>query len=221
VVTSLTNVTTGAGPEQLSLVVTVAILGTGTNAAHCTVIATGHVIVGGTLSNTVITWIQVAELPHASVERYVLLSIYRFTQVWFTVTSLTKVTTGAGPEQLSLVVTPAISGAGTRDAHCTVTGAGQVNVGGVSSNTVITWIHVAELPHSSVDRYVLFTWYRLKQVWLTVTSLTKVTIGAGPEQLSLVVTPAISGGGCMEAHCTVTPAGQVNVGGILSKTVIT
>jgi len=119
-------------------VVTVAILGTGTSDAHCTVIAAGQVMVGGVLSNTVITCMQVAELPHASVERYVLLTIYRFTQVWFTVTSLTKVTTGAGPEQLSLVVTPAILGEGTNDAHCTVILAGQVIVGGVLSNTVIT-----------------------------------------------------------------------------------
>ena len=80
-VTSLTNVTTGAGPEQLSLVVTVAILGTGTNAAHCTVIAAGQIMVGGILSNTVITWIQVAELPQASVARKVLLTMYRLKQV--------------------------------------------------------------------------------------------------------------------------------------------
>ena len=74
------------------------------------------------------------------------------------VTSLTNVTTGAGPVQLSLVVTPAILGAGTWDAHCTVNGAGQVIVGGVLSNTVITWTQVAELLQASVARYVLFTW---------------------------------------------------------------
>ena len=67
------------------------------------------------------------------------------------VTSPTKVTTGAGPEQLSLVVTLAGFGAGTWLAHCTVSGAGQVIVGGVLSNTVITCKQVAELPHASVD----------------------------------------------------------------------
>ena len=60
------------------------------------------------------------------------------------VTSLTKLTTGAGPEQLSDVVTPAIFGAGTWEAHCTVSGAGQVIDGGVLSNTVITCVHVDE-----------------------------------------------------------------------------
>lgn len=68
------------------------------------------------------------------------------------VTSLTKVTTGAGPVQLSLVVTPAIFGAGTWEAHCTVRLAGQVIEGGVLSNTVITCIQVAELPQASVAR---------------------------------------------------------------------
>ena len=67
-------------------------------------------------------------------------------------TSLTKLTTGAGPEQLSLVVTLAGFGTGTWLAHCTVNGAGQVSVGGVLSNTVMICTHVAELPHASVDR---------------------------------------------------------------------
>ena len=80
------------------------------------------------------------------------------------VTSLTNVTTGAGPVQLSLVVTSAIFGAGTRDAHCTVIGAGHVMLGGVSSNTVMTCAQVAELPHASVDLYVLVSIYRLTQV---------------------------------------------------------
>jgi hypothetical protein len=74
-VTSLTKVTTGAGPVQLSLVVTKAILGAGTSEAHCTVIGAGHVMDGGVLSNTVMIWVQVAELPHASVDRYVLVNV--------------------------------------------------------------------------------------------------------------------------------------------------
>jgi hypothetical protein len=218
-VTSLTNVTTGAGPVQLSLVVTPAIFGAGTREAHCTVKGAGQVMVGGVLSNTVITWIQVAELPHASVDRYVLLTIYLFTQVWFTVTSLTNNTVGAGPVQLSLVVTPAIFGAGCSDAHCTVTGAGHVIVGGVSSNTVMTWIQVAEFPHASVALYVLLTWKRLTQVWFTVASTTKVITGAG-SHASLAVTPVILGAGTNEAHCTVNGAGQVMIGGVISCTAI-
>ena len=78
--------------------------------------------------------------------------MYLFTQVWLVVTSFTWVTTGAGPVQLSLVVTLAIFGAGTWNAHVTVMLAGHAIVGGVLSNTVITCTHVDELPQSSVER---------------------------------------------------------------------
>jgi hypothetical protein len=57
--------------------------------------------------------------------------MYLLTQVWLTVTSLTNVTTGV--LHASLAVTLVMLGAGTRVAHCTVTGAGQVIVGGVIS----------------------------------------------------------------------------------------
>jgi hypothetical protein len=54
-------------PPQLSVVVTDATLGAGTWLAHCTVTFIGQVRAGPILSNTVIIWAQVAELPHASV----------------------------------------------------------------------------------------------------------------------------------------------------------
>ena len=75
----------------------------------------------------------------------------------FVVTSDTKVTVGVPPEQLSDAVTPPVLTAGIRLAHCTVTFAGQVIVGPVLSSTVIVCEQVAELPHASVERYVLVT----------------------------------------------------------------
>ena len=72
-------------------------------------------------------------------------------QDWLVVTSETKVTTGAPPPQLSLVVIPSTFGAGTSDAQVNVTFAGQVIVGGVLSNTTIVCVQVAELPQTSVD----------------------------------------------------------------------
>jgi hypothetical protein len=53
---------------------------------------------------------------------------------------------------LSDVTTPAIFGAGTELAHEKDTFAGQVMEGAVLSNTVIVWVHEAELPHASVAR---------------------------------------------------------------------
>lgn len=113
------------------------------------VVLAGHVIVGGVLSNTTITCVQVAELPQASVARYVLVSVYLLVQVWFEVISLTNVTVGA-PPQLSVEVTLAGFGAGTCEAHCTETPAGHVKVGTVLSKTVMICVQVAELPQSSV-----------------------------------------------------------------------
>ena len=55
---------------------------------------------------------------------------------------------------------------------------------------------------------------------MVVTSLTKVTVVA-PPQLSLAVTVSGFAGGTRFAHCTVTFGGQVIVGTVLSKTVIT
>lgn len=60
IVTSLTKVTNGT-PPQLSVEVTLAGLGAGTNAAHCTVVLAGHVIDGNELSNTVIVCVHVEE----------------------------------------------------------------------------------------------------------------------------------------------------------------
>ena len=50
-------------------------------------------------------------------------------------------------EQASLVVTAPALAAGTRDAHVTVTLAGQLIVGAVTSCTVIVWLAVDVLPH--------------------------------------------------------------------------
>ena len=77
--------------------------------------------------------------------------------VWFVVTSLINVTTGV--EQASLAITDPIIGTGTRLAHCTVTGAGQVMVGGVISCTTMVRLQVAVLPQSSVAVHVLVAEY--------------------------------------------------------------
>jgi hypothetical protein len=65
------------------------------------------------------------------------------------------VTTGV--EQASLVVTPAIFGAGCEAAQVTVTPIGQVIDGGVISCTTTVPLQVAVLPQSSVAVQVLLT----------------------------------------------------------------
>ena len=58
---------------------------------------------------------------------------------------------------------------------------------------------------------------RLAQVWLVITSPMKVTVTA-PPQLSPVVTAVVFAAGTRLAQVTVTLAGQVMVGGVLSNT---
>ena len=78
-------------------------------------------------------------------------------------TSFTKVTTGDG-SQLSLADTSAVFGAGTSPMHWTETGPGQAIVGGVVSTTVITWVQVDELLHSSVAVQVRVSVYDCGQL---------------------------------------------------------
>jgi len=137
-VTSLTNVTVGAPPPQLSLVITNDVFGAGTSVEHDTVIGAGHVILGAVSSSTVMTCVHVALLPHTSVDLYVLVTVNLFTHEPETVTSFTNVTVGAPPPQLSLVITNEVFGAGTSVEHDTVIGAGHVILGAVTSFTVIT-----------------------------------------------------------------------------------
>ena len=71
-----------------------------------------------------------------------------FTHAPAVVTSLTKVTVTL--PQVSLAVTLPMATAGTALAHLTVTLAGQVMLGGVTSCTVIAWLTVPDsLPHTS------------------------------------------------------------------------
>jgi hypothetical protein len=117
------------------------------------------------------------------------------------------------PLQLSVAVTLAGLGAGIREAHWTVTPAGQVICGAVPSKTVMVCVQVAVLRHASVARYVRVIVYRFTQDWLVVTSPKKAIV-TFPPQLSLVVTDVVLGAGTWLEHETVTGAGQVMLGGV-------
>ena len=60
--------------------------------------------------------------------------------------------------------------------------------------------------------------YLLAQVWLLITSLTNATVTV-PAQPSLVTTEAVFAAGTSDAQLTVTAAGQVMAGGVMSLTV--
>ena len=216
-VTSLTNANDTA-PLQLSVALTPVVVCAGTALAHVTVTGPGQVIVGTTLSFTVIIWLQVAVLLHKSVAMNTRVTVNLLPQITLLVLSLTKLKVTA-PLQLSVALAPAVVCAGTALAQVTVTAAGQVMLGATLSNTVIVWLHVAVLLHKSVAMNVRVTVNLLAQMTLLVKSLTKLKVVA-PLQLSVAVTPAVVCAGTALAHVTVTAAGQVIVGATLSNTVI-
>ena len=74
--------------------------------------------------------------------------MYLLRQSGFEVTSPAHVTITA-PEQLSLVVTRAVFGVGTCEAHVTVTAAGHAMNGFVVSRTDTDCAQVEKLPHKS------------------------------------------------------------------------
>src|SRR5437899_5458541 len=94
---SPTKVTTGV-PPQLSLAVTLAVSGAGTALAQATVTAAGQLIAGGTVSLTVIVWVQVWLLPEASVARKVRVRVNWLTQLLALMLSPTKLIAGAPPQ---------------------------------------------------------------------------------------------------------------------------
>src|SRR5687767_11065159 len=101
-ITSL-KVTTGV-PAQLSVAVGVPVAAGAVLSSKLIVRFGGHVITGGVMSFTVIIWLHVAEFPHTSVARYVLVNVNLLGQVIFVMTSPTCVIVAA-PPQLSDEVT--------------------------------------------------------------------------------------------------------------------
>jgi hypothetical protein len=216
-VTSLTKVTVAA-PAQLSPADTPVVACAGTAPAHVTVVFDGQLMVGATLSNTVMICAQVAVLLHRSVARKVRVTVNLLTQVTLLVTSPTKLIVAA-PLQLSVAVTPVVVCAGIALAQVTVVFAGQLILGATLSLTVIVCAHVALFPHKSAALNVRVMVYLLAHVALLVASPTKL-MTAGPLQLSVAVTPVVVCDGTEPEHVTVMFAGQVIDGGTMSRIVI-
>src|ERR1041384_5694153 len=137
-------------PAQLSVATTAPSLAGGTSAAQSTVVLAGMlVIVGAVRSSTVIVWVALLALPHASVAVEVRAMVKRLAQLPGVVTSACVPV--SGPAQLSVATTaPSLAG-GTSAAQSTVVLAGMlVIVGAVRSSTVIVWGALLALPHASV-----------------------------------------------------------------------
>ena len=137
-------------PVQLSVAMTEASSKDGTADEQLTVVLEGtEVLTGAVWSSTVIVWVEVLELPHTSVAVQVRVTVKRFAQLPAVITSATPTVTT--PAQLSVADTEPVEATGTSDAQLTVVFDGvPVITGAVWSLTVIVWVAVEKLPHTSV-----------------------------------------------------------------------
>src|SRR5262245_28449253 len=117
--------------------------------------------------------------------------VKRFGQLLALMTSLCQAT-ATSPPQLSEAATLSASGAGTRLAHCTVSGAGQVSEGAIVSTKVMCWTQVMVLPQLSVARQVRSMPSRPVQLGGVEESV-KVIAGVPPQSSVAVAGPVLAG----------------------------
>ena len=103
--------------------------------------------------------------------------------------------------------------------HATVTSAGQVITGASLSTTVTVWLQLEALPQSSVAVHVRVMTLSCAQVPPATLSLS-VTV-TSLSQLSVALALPVPAELLSSSQSTVTSAGQVMVGAVLSTTVMT
>src|SRR5687768_14524291 len=202
----------------------------GISVSQETVAFAGHVITGGVLSSTVIVWLHVAELPQSSgtvcwrviVPPHPPPTSGPVLQAYVRVGSQRSVAPAPGNASNAAKLT---GHAGTSATHETVTFVGHVMTGGVLSSTVIVWLHVAELPQSSVTVCVRVivpphappTSGPVLQAYVRVGSQRSEADAPGNASNAAKLRRHA---GTSASHDTVIFVGHVITGGVLSSTVI-
>src|SRR3989304_4371280 len=191
------------------------------------VMSAGWVNVGAMLSSTVITCTCWVLLPQSSVSDQVLVIICSPSQVPFTTASLNVASSDVSQLSASSVTSPVIptdaSYAQLASLYI-VMSAGWVNVGAMLSSTVITCTCWVLLPQSSVSVQVLVIICSPSQVPFTTASLNVASSDVSQLSASSVtspVTPTDASYVQLAFLYMVMSAGAVNVGAMLSSTVIT
>ncbi len=197
------------GIPQLSVAVGVVQEGT---TEHSIVVGAGKPeITGGVVSSTLIVWEAVAVFPQPSLAVQVRVILNSFGHEPLVVTS-TNVRVGV--EQLSVAIGVVHEGA---TEHSIVVGPGSGDItGGMVSSTLIVWVAVEVLPHSSVAVQVRVILYSFGQLPLVVTS---AEVNIGVPQLS--VTVGVVHVGVPEHSIVVGPGSAEITGGVESTTLMT
>src|SRR3972149_1292524 len=191
------------------------------------VMSAGWVNVGAMLSSTVITCTCWVLLPQSSVSDQVLVIICSPSQVPFTTASLKVASSDVSQLSASSVTSPVTP----TDASYVqlaflymVMSAGAVNVGAILSSTVITCTCWVLLPQSSVSDHVLVIICSPSQAPSATASLNVASSDASRLSASSVPSPVIPTDASyaqLASLYIVMSAGWVNVGAMLSSTVLT
>src|SRR5690606_267186 len=124
-----------------------------------------------------------------------------------------------GSVQLSVAAASPKETGKVLSSHSTVTLAGQVITGGVVSSTVIVCMQSLALPQSSTAVHIRSIVYVSGHEPGMVVSEYVMSV-TGSVQLSVAVASPKTLGSISSSHSTVTLAGQVITGGVISSTVI-
>ena len=205
----VTSAELNMGVPQLSVAVGVVHDGV---AEHSIVVGAGNPeMTGGVVSSTLIVCEAVAVFPQPSFAVQVRVMLNSFGHEPLVVTSA-KVSVGVA--QLSVAIGVVHEGA---TEHSIVVGPGSGDMtGGMVSSTLIVWVAVEVLPHSSVAVQVRVILYSLGQLPLVVTS---AEVNIGVPQLS--VTVGVVHDGVPEHSIVVGPGRAEITGGVESTTLMT
>jgi hypothetical protein len=180
-------------------------------APHLVALLATQVMLGGVVSTTVIRWLQLARLPHASKASQVRTAVNAPPQPAFVVVLTIRMAT---TESLHVSVACGTSKLKARP-HSAFRSVAQVMVGGVVSATVTVWLQVARLPQASATSQVRAATIVLPQVRLVSVPTKRMTRG-----LVSQASPLALGVSKLQAapHSTVLLGAHRNSGGVVSTT---
>jgi hypothetical protein len=198
--------------EASQLSITVTTPKSGTAGQLMVAVTVGQVMVGGVLSATEMTLLQVETFPQSSVADQVRVIVKLSAQLPATFSSV-KVITGLKSQTSTAVAAPKF---GTLSHSIKGASVGQVITGAVLSTTTMVRLHVDLFPQSSSAVQVLFTVYSCGHIPGVVWSKISIsTLGSQPSTAK--ASPKFGTFG----HSIIgTTVGQVITGGVRSRTVM-
>ena len=188
--------------------------------SHSIVISTGTVNVGAVTSCTVITCSSVSAFPQLSTNVHFLVIIYELGQSPSMIISLYVASKLISQLSASSETSPVTVRSVASTSHSIVISTGTVNVGAVTSCTVITCSSVSAFPQLSTNVHFLVIIYELGQSPSMIISLYVASKLISQLSASSKTSPVIDKSFASTLHSIVKSSGAVNVGAVVSTTLI-